>query len=304
MGPVATVRFLVAGVVVFAACGGVVAQVGNSDGGSVNGTSAGSTTGTGPGGGSACVALADCCVQLPVRVEASCDTVLASMNSSDCSAILSEIEGQGYCDGPATGTGPGTGTGTTAGASTGGGASTGTDDGGEGDASADDAGSDDDSGPSCPMPPEHVYAETVAGVYCPFSAPPGGKNVACQSGQQCCETPAAANVPSTCVVDGTVCPIAGSTAWQCDGPLDCASSSSGSVCCGIGSIETAAACGMVPPFPYVSGANGSVCQAQCATQASGQEEFQVCSQDSDCPASASNCVAIAPKGVVIGYCSP
>jgi hypothetical protein len=93
--------------------------------------------------------------------------------------------------------------------------------------------------------------------------------------------------------------VTGSTSWKCEGAPDCASTT-GTVCCGTGTIEQQVAqpsCGDggIAPYPYVSGFTGSSCTASCTT-------YQICSQSSECPPSASTCVPIEPKGNGIGYC--
>jgi hypothetical protein len=159
------------------------------------------------------------------------------------------------------------------------------------DAHHHDAGQEGDSG-ACDKPPPGPYAELEAGVYCPFSAPDGGHNEVCRPGQHCCEP---STGTSTCVAAATACG-ANDTNWECEGPLDCANSNAGHLCCGTGEIETQAPCGSYPAFPYVKTFTGSSCAAACTA-------FVICSQTSDCKTAGETCVAIRPKGNDIGYCA-
>ena len=128
------------------------------------------------------------------------------------------------------------------------------------------------------------------GIYCPFSAPPGGKNVYCLETEQCCENPAGAGV-STCVAKGTACPVANATVWECEDPLDCA----GKKCCahsGDGGTVTIASdtCG-----PYLSKFSGTRCETACGTG-----ELTVCEKQAEC--TTGTCTAVKPKGNDIGVC--
>jgi hypothetical protein len=169
-----------------------------------------------------------------------------------------------------------------------------------------DAGSDVE----CFKPPKTIYAlDGSTGVYCPFSAPDvdGGKNMNCTTGEHCCEPPESDNALSTCVAGGTACPVKDSTDWECEGTTDCAAKA-GTICCGRGTIGTQGAqpaCGITETFPYVSGFYGSACQTSCATYLDGgtsNPAFQICSKTSECPVG-EGCVAVAPKGNTIGYCT-
>ena len=155
--------------------------------------------------------------------------------------------------------------------------------GGAGDAGSGDTGAGD---AGCHKPPHALYKETVAGVYCPFSSGGAAHNLTCTSGQHCCE-------PSS----GTATCSEWSSAradrrhrLKCDGPVDCAGSSSGHVCCGTGTIETQPICGTYPAYPYVSHFKGTSCQSSCGST------FTVCSQDSDCPSGADPASRSNPRG--------
>lgn len=219
--------------------------------------------------------------------------------------------GTGTAAGSATGSGtgftPGSGSGTGTTPSSGTGTGAGPTDGGATDASATDAAATDarpgtgsgsgtatgsGSGSGCFKPPVALHAEVEAGVYCPFSwTTDGGKAKFCTGGQHCCEP---ASGTATCA---SSCPTA-DTDWQCQGPLDCAGSSAGHVCCGTGTIKTQAACGAFPAFPYVSLFKGTACATACASS------YVVCSRDSECPGGgAGSCVAVEPKGGGMGYCA-
>jgi hypothetical protein len=165
--------------------------------------------------------------------------------------------------------------------------------------------------PLCYSPPTVLYPEDGGtGVYCPFSTPgPGSPNIFCADGQHCCETPEAANTPSTCEPPTTACPIAGSTDWECEGTLDCVNAGKpGTICCGTGTILQQApqpGCGpdggTLAAYPYVTGFTGTTCQTSCATVGdAGSPGFPVCSKNSECT---TVCIPIKPKGNAIGYCA-
>jgi len=173
-------------------------------------------------------------------------------------------------------------------------------------------GSSSSSGPECFAAPKPPFAETAAGVYCPFSETYPAKQTVCAGGQHCCEPPEKACALSTCVADGTQCPVTESTDWECAGTLDCAAQGTGLICCGQGKIDQQGPQGPTCPdagsFPYASGFYGTACQKSCETFGSGSLPpqdggvgFQVCSQSSEC-ATGYHCVGIKPKGNTIGYC--
>lgn len=144
-------------------------------------------------------------------------------------------------------------------------------------------------------PPPADAGTSNPGVFCPFSAPTGGKNITCAAGQSCCETPAAAGTPSTCVTTGTAssptaCPVAKSTVWDCEGPANCGT---GTVCCAVAtSIATDATCG----YDKAKGFKGTTCAAACAAG-----DFQICEAAGDCPAG-KTCTPFKAQGNQIGYC--
>lgn len=154
-----------------------------------------------------------------------------------------------------------------------------------------------DSGGTCEKPPK-TFPETTPGVYCPFSASDGGGNVTCAPGQHCCETPASANTPSTCVADGTPCPVTGSVDWQCEAPIDCmALDAATPVCCGTGTQTSASSCGQT--WTEWNGFTGTQCMAACPAPG-----ITVCEQASDCTTDAgSTCTASKSNGNDFGYCN-
>ncbi|MGD0528876.1 MAG: hypothetical protein ABSE49_27305 [Polyangiaceae bacterium] len=192
-----------------------------------------------------------------------------------------------------SGGGSSTSSGSSSGSSSGG--STSSSGGGEDGGASSSSGSD--SG-SCEDPPK-VYSETTPGVYCPFSAADGGKNVYCAAGQQCCETPESANSPSTCVAGGATCPVTGSVVWECAGAVDCtAAGSAGPICCGGGSPTTETSCGMT--WPEWTGFTGTKCATSCPAPG-----FVVCAQAADCTGDAgTSCTATEAEGNDFGYCTP
>ncbi len=150
-----------------------------------------------------------------------------------------------------------------------------------------DAGAD--SGDDCGTPPA-LHPETEAGVYCPFTA---SGAIHCAAGQECCETPSTVVNGSTCQSAGAACPVTGSIAWGCDGPVDCAGSAAGSVCCAEGEVALDAVCG----FNRGSGFTGSHCAQGCAAG-----EVAVCSETTDpCPVG-TQCTPFKVAGVVLGTC--
>ncbi len=167
-----------------------------------------------------------------------------------------------------------------------------------------DTGSAAETG-TCENAPE-LFAESKAGVYCPFSSTDGGSSGNCAAGQHCCETPASAMMPSTCVADGTACPAAATVDWNCLAPIDCAGGAGdaggdgggGGVCCGTGTLTNAvmgcAADGGPTTWNEPTGFTGTTCAASCTT-------YQVCSQQSDC-SGGKTCIATKSNGSDFGYC--
>jgi len=146
-----------------------------------------------------------------------------------------------------------------------------------------------DAGPDCGTPPV-LHPETDAGVYCPFAA---AGSIHCNAGQECCEAPSAASGESTCQAAGVACPITGSLAWQCDGPVDCAGSAAGPVCCAAGSVALDPVC----TYDRGSSFEGSHCAQSCVTG-----EVSLCTAATDpCPSS-TTCTAFKVAGVVLGTC--
>jgi hypothetical protein len=279
------------------ACGGSVEPGAGAPGGN-SGVGSGADSGTGTMGstglGAECAALGACCRSLPPAELSVCNSLAASGPNSTCEDELSILDKEGYCAGtPGTSLGTGTGTGVST-----------THDGGgtevEGGVGAEGGVGVPDAGVACLPPPPRLHPETMAGVYCPFSGIDGGANLTCATGEHCCEPSSGV---STCVPDGTPCPT-DDTDWQCEGSLDCASSSEGHVCCGTGRVNLQAACGLFPEYPYVSDFKGTTCLASCTGMFNGGTvSFQVCSQDSECPgAAAGACAPIDPKGGGTGYC--
>jgi hypothetical protein len=248
-------------------------------------------------GGGGCTALSACCMMLSGSDATMCDGVVTAANDGNCTNFLGQIQKDGLCLGAGTTTSSGvsgvTGV-STATTATGVSGVTGvsnptgtsvssvtTATTGGGGTSAGDAG--------CEKPPEGPFAETTAGVYCPFGTPPAGKtSLYCPAMQTCCEPTSGT---STCQASSTC--ATGDTAWTCGAPIDCGS---GMVCCGNGTVETQAPCGTYPAFAYASEFKGTSCAASC-----GAMQFEVCGASTDCP-SGMTCVAIKAKGNDFGYC--
>jgi hypothetical protein len=280
----AWVGWLLVGCVAFAlgavaeACGGSVEGGGNPPnciGCGTSPTPPSSSTPSGPG--PSCATLAACCTSLPSGALGSCENLSSSGPEAACAEELALLDSQGFCGST------GTGTSTTIGFST---SST------SFSSSSNSGGGAPDAG--CHKPPPALHPEVTPGVYCPFSGD-GGDSQTCTGGH-CCE-PAAGG--SACTPDSTACPT-GDTDWQCGSPVDCAA---GLSCCGTGNLLTQAACGDVPPYPYVSGFKGTTCAASCNTGMfnGGMLGFVVCSQQSECPVG--TCAPIEPKGGGTGYCA-
>lgn len=151
-----------------------------------------------------------------------------------------------------------------------------------------------DAGADCGKPAKLFPEPADGGMFCPFSGTNGGKDIYCGRTDTCCQPPKSANTASTCVSGKTTtCPTPSSTAWECEGPLDCAG---GQVCCAYGNGAPVAlstdTCG-----PYLSKFEGTKCEATCAAG-----ELAVCSQASECP-NGKTCTAVKPKGNDIGVCN-
>jgi hypothetical protein len=155
-------------------------------------------------------------------------------------------------------------------------------DGGGGDAAAD-----------CGTPAKLFPPTADGGIFCPFSGPPGGKNVSCLDTEQCCENAKGAGV-STCAPKGSVCPVAGATVWECEDPSSCPT---GQKCCAHSSAAgTPVTVGNDTCGPFLSKFSGTKCAAACATG-----ELVVCEQQSEC--TTGTCTAVKPKGNSIGVCN-
>jgi len=146
-----------------------------------------------------------------------------------------------------------------------------------------------DAGPDCGTPPA-LHPETEAGVYCPFTATGA---IHCAVGQECCETPSTVVNGSTCQPGGAACPVTGSLAWGCDGPVDCEGNAAGGVCCAGGVVALDAVCG----FDRGSAFTGSHCAQSCAAG-----EVSICSETTDPCAPGTQCTPFKVAGVVLGTC--
>jgi hypothetical protein len=163
------------------------------------------------------------------------------------------------------------------------------------DASAGEDSSVTDAGSDCGTAPTLHPAKPDGGMYCPFSAPTGGKNIYCAENQQCCENPAGGGV-STCEAVGTACPVAAATVWECQDPLDCVGSASGTKCCAHSAAAGAVTVATDTCGPYLSKFSGTHCATACAAG-----ELQVCEKPADC--TTGTCTAVKPKGNAIGVCN-
>jgi hypothetical protein len=145
--------------------------------------------------------------------------------------------------------------------------------------------------PVCGTSPA-LHPELEAGVYCAFTAGTPS-NIHCSSGQQCCEAPSTSPSSSTCQLPGT-CPIVGSIAWQCDGPVDCAGSPAGPVCCGVGgTVALDSTCG----FNRGSSFTATHCGTSCSSN-----EVSICTEATDpCP-TGETCTPFKVAGIVLGTC--
>lgn len=125
------------------------------------------------------------------------------------------------------------------------------------------------------------------GVYCPFSASDGGRNVFCASGdQQCCVTPESAGSPSTCQDRGTDCPVANSTLFECQHPEDCDQG----VCCAGAQVGKDVCNFFLKKF------TGTKCRDACQAG-----ELQVCGREKDCE-DGQTCDGVKAKGSTLGIC--
>ena len=147
-----------------------------------------------------------------------------------------------------------------------------------------------DAGSDCGTAAALHPPKADGGVYCPFSAPVGGKNLFCNVTQECCENPKGGGV-STCETKGSACPNAAATVWECEDPSDCA----GQKCCAHGSAGTAVTIGTDTCGSFLSKFAGTKCAATCAAG-----ELVVCEQQSEC--TTGTCTAVKPKGNDIGVC--
>lgn len=150
----------------------------------------------------------------------------------------------------------------------------------------------EDGGSDCGKPAQLHPPKPDGGIFCPFSALAGGKNVYCAETEQCCQNPKGTSV-STCVPKGAACPVANATAWECEDRSDCPA---GQACCahsGDGGAVTIATdtCGT-----YLSKFSGTRCAATC-----GAGELTVCEVAAECTGG-KTCTAVKPKGNDIGVC--
>ncbi len=152
----------------------------------------------------------------------------------------------------------------------------------------DDAG----TGPECGTAAKLFPAKPDGGVFCPFSAPTGGKNIYCAETQECCQNPKGTGV-STCEMKAAACPMMTAVAWECEDKANCPT---GQVCCAhSGTAGTAVTVGTDTCGAFLSKFSGTKCAATCAA-----EELVVCEQQSDC--TTGTCTAVKPKGNDIGVC--
>jgi hypothetical protein len=150
----------------------------------------------------------------------------------------------------------------------------------------------DDAGSECGTQAKLFPPKPDGGMYCPFSATGGGKDIYCPVTDTCCETPQGGG-PSTCVTGKTdTCPVAKSTAWQCADPADCPDAQA---CCAHGGGTGTVTVGNDVCGPYLSKFSGTHCAASCGT-----DELVVCEEQSECKTG--TCTAVKPKGNDIGVC--
>lgn len=148
-----------------------------------------------------------------------------------------------------------------------------------------DAGGSADCGTAATLHPD-----TDGGIYCPFSAVDGGKNIFCADTEQCCES-AKGGAASSCVAKGSACPSTNDTVWECESPANCPS---GQVCCAAGSTA-AVTIGDDTCGPYLSKFSKTHCAASCTAT-----ELTVCEKQSEC--TTGTCTAVKPKANAIGVC--
>lgn len=150
-----------------------------------------------------------------------------------------------------------------------------------------------DGGTDCGKAAKLFPPKPDGGMYCPFSAAPGGKNIYCTDTDTCCETPSGTS-PSTCVAGKTTtCPVSGSTAWQCLDDVNCPS---GEVCCAYGNDGGPVTVGSDTCGPYLSHFGGTHCAASCKAG-----ELSVCEAQAECKTG--TCTAVKPKGNDVGVCN-
>jgi hypothetical protein len=149
-----------------------------------------------------------------------------------------------------------------------------------------------DAGTDCSKPAQLFPPKGDGGMFCPFSAAPGGKDIYCTDTQTCCETPSGSS-PSTCVPGKTTtCPVSGSTAWECLDDVNC---QGGKVCCAYGTDGGPVSVGTDTCGPYLSHFGGTRCETSCAAG-----ELSVCEAQSECKTG--TCTAVKPKANDVGVC--
>lgn len=150
-----------------------------------------------------------------------------------------------------------------------------------------------DAGAECGTPAKLFPPQPDGGIFCPFSAPMGGKNISCLDTEQCCQN-AKGGAVSTCVAKGTACPVTAATVWECEDPANCAA---GQKCCAHSSTAgTPVMVGTDTCGAFLSKFSGTKCAATCAAG-----ELTVCEQQSEC--TMGTCTAVKPKGNSIGVCN-
>lgn len=154
-----------------------------------------------------------------------------------------------------------------------------------------EAGPPVDAGSDCGKAAALHPPKPNGGVFCPFSAPPGGKNVFCAETEQCCQNAKGTGV-STCAPKGGACPIANATIWECEDKSDCPS---GQKCCAHGGDAGTVTVATDSCGPYLSKFNGTTCAAICPAG-----DLVVCEAQADC--AGSTCTAVKPKGNDVGVC--
>ena len=148
-----------------------------------------------------------------------------------------------------------------------------------------------DSGPSCGSPPL-LHPQAEAGVYCPFTAT-GAVRSCRRRSQACCE--GAGRRGDDLDVRSDDRRVPGPRLrfdWKCNGPLDCAGSESGAVCCGAGAVQFDGTCG----FYRATNVTGTHCANACLPG-----EIAVCGAQADC--TSGTCTPFKVAGVVLGFVS-